>query len=663
MMLESLIDAFAVVASTKHLTFLAFGIVMGLAIGVFPGLGGIAGLSLLLPFLYGLDPISGLAMMVGLVAVIPTSDTFTSVLMGIPGSSSSQATVLDGFPLARQGQAARALSAAFIASMFGGLIGAVLLTFFIIAARPIILHFRTPELLMLTILGISMIAVLAGRSMMKGFAATGLGLLMGAIGTAPGQGSTRMAFGSSYLGDGLQLVIVGLGVFAIPEIITLLRQNKPISENTRLGTGWVQGAIDWWKNLWLSIRCAMIGVFVGVIPGLGGSVVDWIAYAHLVQTTNKRETLGKGDIRGVIAPESANNAKEGGGLVPTLLFGIPGSGSMAVFLGGMVLLGMEPGPAMVGSKLNDTYTIVWSLALANVIGAGLCLLLAPFIASLTRIRFPLIAPFMFMFILFAAFQTRESVWDLAMLFVVGLLALYMRRFDWPRPAFLIGFVLARSAEVYTYQATQYTMQNGLGYLLTTTVLILAILTVASLAIGIRQAKHIARGVDAVAMNTIRRRPELIFAVLVAAFFMLGIVNVWPIHAFIDKVFPLAVALISLPAALIVIYQLLTAPMQHKVHWDDEVVGTEAQVEDQLTMWQALSWFVGLLAGTALTGFLIAVTMFCLAFLRIRARAAWMTTVLLSAAAVAIILTLAHLLHRDFPPGLLQAYVDLPWPLR
>jgi TctA family transporter len=539
----------------------------------------------------------------------------------------------------------------------------VLLTFFIVGARPIILHFRTPELLMLTVLGISMIAILAGRSVMKGFAATGLGLIVGAIGAAPGQGSTRMAFGTSYLGDGLQLVIVGLGVFAIPEIITLLRQNKPISEDTRLGTGWIQGVIDWWQNLWLSTRSAVIGVFVGVIPGLGGSVVDWIAYAHLVQTTKDRDRLGKGDIRGVIAPESANNAKEGGGLVPTLLFGIPGSGSMAVFLGGMVLLGMEAGPAMVSSELDTTYTIVWSLAIANVLGAGLCLVLAPFIATLTRVRFPLIAPFMFMFILFATFQARESVWDLVTLLVVGVLALYMRRFDWPRPAFLIGFVLARSAEVYTYQATQYTMQNGLGYLMTPTVLILAVLTLASLVIGVRQAKYVARGVDDVAMAAVNRGPETIFAVLVAAFFIVCIVNVWPIAALIDRVFPLAVALMSLPAALMVIYQLVTTPLRHKVHWDDEVVGSEAAVEDQLTMWQALAWFIGLLAGTALAGFLIAITIFCLAFLRIRARAAWTTTVLLSAAAVAIILTLAYFLNRDFPPGLLQAYVDLPWPLR
>lgn len=662
-MIDALISAFALIVSAKHALSLLIGVVMGLAVGAFPGLGGIAGLSLLLPFLYGLDPVSGLAMMVGLVAVIPTSDTFTSVLMGIPGSSSSQATVLDGFPLARKGEGARALSAAFVASLFGGLFGAVVLTLFILGARPIILHFRTPELLMLTILGISMVGVLAGRSLVKGFAATGLGLVVGAIGIAPGQGTARMSFGIPYLGDGLQLVIVGLGVFAIPEIVTLLRQNKPISEDTTLGTGWLRGVIDWWQNLWLSLRCATIGVFVGVIPGLGGSVVDWIAYAHLVQTTRARENLGKGDIRGVIAPESANNAKEGGGLVPTLLFGIPGSGSMAVFLGGMVLLGMEPGPSMVGADLGTTYTIVWSLALANVLGAGLCLLLAPFIASLTRIRFPLIAPFMFMFILFAAFQTRQSIWDLATLLIVGVLALYMRRFDWPRPAFLIGFVLADSAEVYFYQATQFTLERGLGYIMTPTVGILALLSVASLVIGIRQAGHIARGTDGVRMDAIDRTPQAVFAGLIALFLIVSIVNVWPIRALIDRVFPLTVALITLPAVLVVLWQLFAKPMQHSVHWDDEVVGAEAGERDRLSMWQALSWFIGLLAGTAAVGFFIAVVGFCLAFLRVRARASWITTVALTAAAIGIILLLAYLLHRDFPPGLLQAYADLPWPLR
>ena len=194
-MLEAVISALHQLATLEYLTFLVAGVAMGLAVGIFPGLGGIAGMSILLPFLYGMDPVSALALLIGLVAVIPTSDTFTSVLMGIPGSSASQATVLDGFPLAKKGQAARALAAAFSASLYGGLIGALVLTLFILVARPVILLFGTAELFMLAVLGLSMVGVLAGQSLAKGVGACGLGLLLGAIGAAPATGEYRMNFG------------------------------------------------------------------------------------------------------------------------------------------------------------------------------------------------------------------------------------------------------------------------------------------------------------------------------------------------------------------------------------------------------------------------------------------------------------------------------------
>ncbi|MGB1011720.1 MAG: tripartite tricarboxylate transporter permease, partial [Thiolinea sp.] len=301
--LPALGEAFALIFTLKQIGWLLVGVLLGLAVGVFPGLGGIAGLSLVLPFIYGMDPVSGLAMMVGLVAVIPTSDTFASVLMGIPGSSASQATVLDGFPLSKNGQAARALAAAFTSSLFGGLFGAVVLTFFVIIARPIVLAFGLPELLMLTVLGLSMVGVLAGKSLLKGIAAACLGLMVGAIGEAPAQGYSRLDFGNWYLMDGFQLVIIGLGIFAIPEIIALLRQDRSISQSGELGAGWIDGVRDWWRNKWLSIRCSVIGVIVGVIPGLGGSVVDWIAYGHTMQSAKDKSQFGQGDIRGVIGPE------------------------------------------------------------------------------------------------------------------------------------------------------------------------------------------------------------------------------------------------------------------------------------------------------------------------------------------------------------------------
>ena len=523
--LGSLSDAWSLILQPTTLLYLAFGVVMGISIGVFPGLGGIAGLSLMLPFMFGLDPIYGLALMIGLVAVVPTSDTFASVLMGIPGSSSSQATVLDGFPLAKKGQAARALSAAFSSSLFGGIVGAAFLTFFILVARPIVLMFQSPELLMVAIFGVSMVGILAGRVALKGLAAAGLGMMIAMIGEGPFNGEPRLtSYDYPYFLDGLKLVIVGLGIFAVPEIIALLRKGQSINERETLGAGWFEGVKDWWTNKWLSVRSSLLGVAVGVIPGLGGSVVDWIAYGHAVQTTKNKEKFGSGEIRGVIAPESANNAKEGGGLVPTLLFGIPGSGSMAIFIGALALLGqgeLEPGQQMLTEDLDVTYAIVWMLALANVLGTILCIALSNPIAQLTNIRFVLIAPFVFMIVSFAAFQSGQNLLDLGALMGIGLIGILLRRFDWSRPAFLIGFVLAKPVEQYSnnaYQISTFRMDQGLhvvlDYLLSPIVWVLIAITLVSVVIGVRQAKNIQAEGD---VPTGLKRSPLVFLLTLVVF--------------------------------------------------------------------------------------------------------------------------------------------------
>ena len=282
-MVEALLSALANLATLQHILHLALGVMLGLAIGAFPGLGGIAGLSIMVPFLYGMDTVSALATLVGLVAVIPTSDTFTSILMGIPGSSASQATVLDGFPLAQKGEASRALSAAFSASLMGGIVGAIILTLFVQVARPLILTFGSAELFMLALLGLSMVGVLSGASLVKGISACGLGLILGSIGAAPATGEFRMTFGIDYFYDGLPLIIVGIGLFAFPEITELLRKNRPIAAGGLLAGKWFDGVRDVFKNWFLCLRCAGIGTLIGAIPGLGGSVVDWIAYGHVVQ--------------------------------------------------------------------------------------------------------------------------------------------------------------------------------------------------------------------------------------------------------------------------------------------------------------------------------------------------------------------------------------------
>lgn len=672
--LPALGQALSLILQPTQLMYLVAGVLLGLSIGVLPGLGGIAGLSLVLPFLFGMDPVSGLALMVGLIAVVPTSDTFSSVLMGIPGSSGSQATVLDGFPLARKGQAGRALAAAFISSLYGGLLGALVLTCAIFVARPLILSFGLPEMLMVTILGLSMVAILAGRVPMKGIVAAGLGLLFGTIGSAPAGGSLRMStYDIPYLVDGMQLVIVGLGIYAIPEIVSLLRQDRAIATTSTgtLSAGWTQGLRDWAQNWWLSTKCAGIGVTVGLIPGLGGSVVDWITYGYAAQSSKNRENFGQGDIRGVIAPESSNNAKEGGGLVPTLIFGIPGSGSMAVFLGGLALLGISAGPAMVRQNLDVTYTIVWSLALANVVGAGLCILLAPQIARLTRIRFTLMAPFLFMIITFAAFQSRQMLGDLIALVAIGFIGIFLRRFDYSRPAFLIGFVLSKQAEQFTNMATQIasarfrrSFEAGMDYLISPITVTLLVLIVVSVIVGVRQAKYIRENLE---VHTGGKRAPFLFLLVLTAYAAVSTVDAAQITRFGDKVFPVTVGIITLLGCLFIMARMLLRPETDPVFMDLEKGGADAEAPHGL--WSTLTWFLFLLVMSSLFGLIIALSVFLFAFFRMRAGQTWLMCTVYTAAGIAFIVFLAWVLGREFPPGLLQSFTQtqlgfrLPWPLR
>jgi TctA family transporter len=653
-MMDIIFGALFDLLTVERMMFMMLGVSVGLVIGVLPGLGGIAGLSLLLPFIYGMDATSALAMLIGLIAVIPTSDTFSSILMGIPGSSASQATVLDGFPMARQGQGARALSAAFFASMIGGFFGAVVLTVSVMAARPIILLFGSAELFMLTLFGLSTVAALSGGNMAKGVASACLGLAFGMIGAAPATGEYRMDFDTLYLSDGLPLVIVGLGIFALPELFNLLRSGGAIAEHNPMGTGWLQGMKDVLKNPWLVIRCSGIGALIGAIPGIGGSVVDWIAYSHAMQTTKDTSKFGKGEIRGIIAPESANNATQGGALLPTLLFGIPGSGSMAIFLAGMILIGLQPGPAMADRDLGVTYTIIWSLAIANFVGTLLCILLAPGIAKLTTIRYPLIAPFMIMVISFAAFQATRSTYDLIALFAVGILGLFLRRFGWSRPAFLIGFVLALGAERYLYQAVQF---SGWGFLTRPVALVILALTLLSLWAGLRRSQAVNTEGSADESRAASMVPQIVFTALMLVFFAWVMVEGLK-NSYLAALMPVAVAAIGGAAVLLVlVVQARGATGAGTANFDQEAKTTDAGP------WTFVGWALGFLGLTMLIGFFAALALFFLGFLRVVARCGWVQTLVLTAAACAFILVMASSLNLIFPGGLLQEHMDLPWPLR
>ena len=611
----------------------------------------------MLPFIFGMEPSYALAVMIGLQSVTTTSDTFPSVLMGIPGTSGSQATVVDGFPLSKKGEAARALGAAFSASLFGGVFGAAVLSVAIFGAIPIILAMGFGEQMMLIILALTMVGMLTGTHAVKGLAACGIGLMLGALGSAPVTGIERLSFGTEYLIDRVPLVIVGLGMFAVPEIVDLLRRQLTISESGALGTGWLRGLRDTFTHWFIVLRCAAIGCLCGALPGLGNTVIDWIAYGHVVQTSRNRESFGTGDIRGVLAPEAANNAKEGGALIPTILFGIPGSGSMALLLGGFILIGIEPGLGMITEELDLVYLIIWSVALANIIGAGTCLFLAAPIAKLTTIRYALIAPFMFGIIFFAAFQATRDWGDLIALFTVGALGVYMKRFGWPRPALLIGFVLSGKVEASIYHTFQV---YKLTFLERPIVLVLAVLIVFSIFAAARYksgGEPAEKGVHAA--TGLAPQTVFYFVVLVFTLVVLGDGLRWQI---LTGLYPITSSLLTLAFLVPLGIQMARTKHANNVFFDTERAAFGAAV-DRRSNEHYLLWLAGMLAVSAVAGFVIGISAFIYAFMRVKARVPHWACALGAAVFVLLLGILSHLLALEYPQGLLQDYVELPWPLQ
>ena len=657
-MMEAALSALTQLFALETLLALFAGVVTGLVVGILPGLGGTAGLALLLPLVFGMEPNTALAMMIGLTAVTTTSDTFPSVLMGIPGTSGSQATVLDGFPMTKRGEGTRALSAAFVSSLFGGTFGAFALSFAVFFAKPIILKIGFGEQFMLVILALSMVGILTGSNIWRGLGACALGLLIGALGAAPISGVERATFGTEYLLDPLPLVVVGLAMFATPEIVDLLRRQSTISETGKLSKdGWGQGFKDWASNWWLSVRCSTIGCIIGALPGLGGSVVDWIAYGHAVQTTKNRESYGTGDPRGVVAPESANNAKEGGALVPTLLLGIPGSGSMAILLGGLVLIGVEPGAELVETNMDLVYLMIYAIAGANIIGALICFFLAPQIAKLTTIRYALLAPFMFGIIFFAAFQATRSWGDLVALLLVSVLGIYMKRFGWSRPALLIGFVLSDRVESSVYQTvTLY----GASFLERPIVQVLVALTLLSIGAAIFFKQKQTEPLSDDGIHTHRNKlPQAVFLSAIIAF---AIFIIWEAWGYNDHtgMFPRVVGITALAFFAPTAFMMVMQRTPSTYFFDAE---RKPQNEGGRSAEFYIGMLVVMLLWSGLVGFVLGIATFITVFLWQKAEISLWKAAAGGLGFILFLGIISEQLTLRYPTGLLQNVISLPWPLQ
>ena len=480
-MLHSAWHALLIILDPMRLAYLFGGVCMGLSLGILPGIGGIAGTALLLPFTYNLDPPTAFALLLGLGATTTTADPISAILFGAPGHAASAATTLDGYPMTRRGEAGRALGASYMAALIGGLFGAALMAVALPVLRPIILYIGSPELLGVAVFGISMVAVLSGNSPLRGLTTACFGMMLAMIGTDPQSGTLRWTMDSLYLWDGLPLVPLTLGIFALPELCDLaIGRMAIVAEGQTIDTktGMMLGVKDCMRHWFLILRCSWIGSAMGAIPGIGASVIDWISYGHALRTEKgAAESFGKGDVRGVIAAESATNAREGGALVPTVAFGVPSSAGMAILLGAFLIHGLVPGPEMLTKHLDITYSMVWSIAIANILGSGLCFLFSGQLAKIATLRYTLFMPGVLSLVYIGSFEASRNWGDLFSLMFFGVLGWAMKHFKWPRPPLVLGFILGDVLERYMFISIE---RYGVSWMLRPVVVVMFTMAALSL---------------------------------------------------------------------------------------------------------------------------------------------------------------------------------------
>lgn len=473
--------------------FMLVGVFIGFWVGILPGLGGAATLALMLPFIYKMDPTSAFAFLLGANAVTATTGDITSILFGVPGEGTTASTIIDGHPMAKKGEAGRALGAALMSSLVGAIFGAFVLALAIPIASPLVLSIGSPEFFMLALLGITFVGSLSGGNLAKGLMAGGFGLLLSTIGLDPIRGVPRFTFEgilgqgpSLFLWDGIALVSVTIGLFAIPEIIDLAVQGTSIAREQagKLG-GVMEGVKDTFRHWWLVLKCSALGAYVGILPGVGGGTAQWVAYAYAVQCSPDKERFGKGAVEGVLGPGAANNSTRGGDLVTTVAFGIPSSVSTAILFGAFLIQGIVPGPDMLNpaKHLTLTFSFVWIIIVSNIITVAVCFLFLNQLAKITNIRGSLLIPFLLLLIYLGGFTVKNSFGDMVLLLIFGALGWLMVQFDWQRPPLLVGLVLGTIAERNLWISTR---AYGTAWLTHPGVLIIALFIVGAIIYSIRQ---------------------------------------------------------------------------------------------------------------------------------------------------------------------------------
>ena len=671
-MLHSAGNALLIILDPIRMIYLFGGVCMGLALGILPGIGGVAGLALLLPFTYNIDAPAAFALLLGMGSTTTTADPISAILFGAPGHAASAATTLDGYPMTRRGEAGRALGASYMSALIGGLFGAALMGISLPLLRPIILFMGSPELLAIAVFGISMVSSLSGNTPLRGLAAACFGMMLAMVGSDPQTGTMRWTMDTLYLWEGLPIVPVTLGIFALPELCDLAIGRMAVVEEGKTidtKTGMLLGIKDCLTHWFLILRCSWIGAAMGAIPGIGVAVIDWIAYGHALRTEKgAAQTFGHGDVRGVIAAESSTNAREGGHLVPTVAFGVPSSAGMAILLGAFLIHGLVPGPDMLTKHLDTTYSMVWSIALANILGSGLCFTFSGQLAKLATLRYTLIMPCVLSLIYIGAFEHSRNWGDLYSLLFFGLLGWAMKHFRWPRPPLVLGFILGSILERYMFISIE---RYGIAWMMRPVVIVMFVLSALSLLRPVLQDIREHHGIKAMLSNFGRPRlstDNLFPAALLCLFLaMLWMSIDWPFEA---KIVPTIVgfgAVISCGLSLANdifsvrhgeeeagLAEKAKAVVTQKIHMD--IASKTAHLPGHIILIRGFlffGWMVAFLCSMAVIGLIPTVPFFVIAYMRLEGPEKWRHAALMAAVMTTLIyVVFDQLLNIPWPPTLL-----------
>ena len=486
--IEGLTSGFLQAISLDVFPYLFVGAVFGLIIGVIPGLSGHFAMAMVIPFLYSMEPAAGIAFLLGAHSTVAQGGGLTAILFSTPGTGQNAATLLDGPPMRNMGLGGMAAGAALTACFLGATFGAVVLALLLPVLQQVVLFFGPPEIFVLAFLALTFVAVLGKEDLTRSLIAALTGLLLAMIGLDNVTNQERFTFGLLELRDGLELVPVILGLFAVAEMFELWvkggslagAQTSPLSAK-ETQTQIFRGVIEAFRRWWLVMRCSAIGAAMGLIPGLGSAPASFVAYGHAKQSSNSKETFGKGNIEGVIGSESANDAVEGGALASTIAFGVPGSSSMAILLGALFILGQETGPNMVTYHVDVVFVMIFTIIIGNFIGMLGGMFLVNPLSRATGLRGSLLVPVLIAIVFTGAFAVQRSWFDIGIALFFGVFGYWMKELDYSRAALLIGFVLGFAVEKNLYLAVQL---SGPYFVFDPIPLTLASITIAFLAYNI-----------------------------------------------------------------------------------------------------------------------------------------------------------------------------------